>query len=170
MGRGSVSYFAEWEKITNKVFELVKNNEPLMKYICNPSQYPLNDDTPVWKDVFMKNFFPMPKDPLSISDQKCFLNIYINSAYPYEENPYFRQDYLNIDVGCHLETWPVENGRIRPYIICDFIDEMLNNKNISNISIQKVLNGGVKILKFGDMYYGYKLTYKMSNTGALGCE
>ena len=47
---------------------------------------------------------------------------------------------------------------------------MLNNKNISNISIQKVLNGGVKILKFGDMYYGYKLTYKMSNTGALGCE
>ena len=164
-----MSYFAEWEQITNKTLELVRKNDELLRYLCNSDGSPESNGAPAWKDIIMKYVFPVPKDPLSVGEQKAFLNVYISSSYPYENNPFFRVDYLNVEVGCHLETWFLDSGRIRPYVICNLIDEMLNWKDSPTMSIQKPMNFGAKVLKFGDMFYGYKMVYRMSNASALDC-
>lgn len=164
-----MSYFSEWEQITSKVLELVRKNNELLQYICNPSEEPQSAPPPQWENIIMKNVFPVPKDPASIGEQKDFINVYISSSYPYEDNPFFRIDYLNIEVVCHLETWLVKGGRIRPYIICNLIDEMLNYKQHPELSIQKPMNYGAKVAKFGDMFYGYKMVYRLSNASAIEC-
>lgn len=165
------SYFTEWEQIVTRVFELVKGNELLLRYLCNDDPEPEKTPAPDWlTGVFMKRVLPVPKDPDTVSTQKSFINIYVNSTYPIEGNPYYRIDYLNIDVVCNLDIWALENGRMRPYVICDLLDEMLNFKNMPELSIQKVLNIGAKVTKFGDMFYGYKVAYKLTNAGAISCE
>jgi len=167
-----MSYFVEWEDITNKVFELIRGNTTLLKLLCDDSKNPYSSATPRWEDVIMTRLFPVPKDPLSVGEQKTFINVYIDCSYPYDKNrnQFFREDYLVIEVGCHLETWILNSGQIKPYRMCNLIDEMLSYKQISTISMQKIINAGTKVIKFGDMFYGYKMIYKLSNTGVTNCN
>lgn len=165
-----MAYYAEWEDIVTKVLELIRNNDELLHYACNSSGDPISEPIPEWSKILMNHVFPVPKDPESVGTQKAFINVFMNTADPYYKNPFYRQDYLNIEVVCHLETWMMDNGRIRPYVMINLIDEMLNNKNLGEISIMKVYGLGAKCVKFGDMFYGYKLIYKLSNPGAVDCE
>lgn len=165
-----MSYFEEWEQIVTKSLELIRTNDELLKYACNSSGDPLSEPTPQWSEILMNHVFPMPKDPESVGTQKEFINVYMSTSTPYEGNPFFRMDYLNIEVVCHLETWMLDNGRIRPYIMCNLIDEMLNYRTIGEISIQKVMGMGAKCIKFGDLFYGYKLVYRLSNASAIDCN
>lgn len=164
-----MSYFAEWEGIVTKTLELIKGNEELLQYTANSSGDPTSAPPPEWENIIMKSVFPVPKDPESVGTQKSFINVYMNTSTPYVNNPFFREDYLNIEVVCHLETWMLDNGRIRPYVMCNLIDEMLSYRNLGDISIQKVYGLGAKCTRFGDMFYGYKMVYKLSNPEAIDC-
>lgn len=165
-----MGHYAEWQSIVNKVLEFIRNNEPLIKLATNSSSNPYSLEAPDWNDVLMKNVFPMPKEPGSVSTEKTFINVYMYKGVMTENNPSYRNDYLFIEVGCHIETWLLDNGEIRPYTMCDLIDEMLDNKSINDMSIQKVLPYSNTALKFGDMFYGYRMMYKLTNIGGMKCE
>lgn len=167
--RGDLSYFSEWEQIITKTFEFIKSEDALLRLICNNEPDPYASVAPSWKDIIMNNIFPMPKDPDSVGKEKTFVNIYIGKTNIYDENPYYHENYMYIDVGCHLNLWPLSNGGFRPYRICSLIDKMMDNKSIGSISIQKVIPVDVKVIRFGDMYFGYRLIYKLSNTGGMSC-
>lgn len=164
-----MSYFAEWEPIVTKCLEFIRTNDELLHYVCNSSGKPLEESIPDWHDIIMKNVFPMPKDPDSVGTEKSFINVYMNTSNPYPSNPYFREDYLTVEVACHLETWMMDDGRVRPYVMCNLIDEMLNYKNLGSISIMKVYGVGAKCVRFGSLFYGYRMVYKLSNPAAIDC-
>lgn len=164
-----MGHYAEWQVIVNKVLELIRNNEPLLKLVSNYGPSPYNTEAPSWENIIMKNVFPMPKEPDAVHTEKTFINVYMYRGVMLEDNPSFRNDYLFIEVGCHIETWKLDNGEIRPYTMCDLIDEMLDNQYINDMSIQKVLPIENKALKFGDMFYGYRMMYKLTNVGGISC-
>ena len=164
-----MAYYKQWNSIVNKVFELIRNNETLLKYINNASSSPYDEQVPKWSDVFLKNVFPMPREADSVGTQKTFVNVYMGYSNPYEDNPYYSEDFLYIEVGCYLECWPLDNGEIRPYSVCSMIDAMIDNKSIGDMSMKKVVPESVKALRFGDMYYGYRMIYSLSNMGGVNC-
>lgn len=165
-----MGHYAEWQQIVTKVLELISKNEKLLKLAYDSSDNPYAITTPSWKNVLMRNVFPMPKEPDSVSDQKSFINVYMYRAdFTDEISPYFRGDFLCIEVGSHLNSWMLKDGEIRPYTMLNLIDEMLGNKKIESMSIQKVLPQTTKVLKFGDMFYGYRTFYYLTNTGGVNC-
>ncbi len=159
----------QWQSIVNKTLEMIRNNDKVLQYISNSSDEPYNIPVPKWEDVLMKNVFPMPKEPGSVSTEKTFINVYMYGTDIVPENPYYHDDYLYVEVGCHIETWMLKNGEIRPYTICALIDEMFDRFDIPDMSIQKVLPSTYKVLKFGDMFYGYRMKYKCTNIGSMNC-
>lgn len=160
----------QWQSIVNKVLECIRNNDMVLRLISNDSEKAYEIPAPPWNKVLMKNVFPMPKEPLSVSTQKQFINVYMARTTPSFEKPYYHEDYLYVEVGCHIETWMMANGEIRPYTICALLDEMFDNFSIPDMSIQKVLPFDYSVLKFGDMFYGYRMIYKMTNIGSMNCE
>ena len=57
----------QWQSIVNKTLEMIRNNDKVLQYISNSSDEPYNIPVPKWEDVLMKNVFPMPKEPGSVS-------------------------------------------------------------------------------------------------------
>ena len=164
-----MAYYKQWNTIVNKVFELIRNNETLLKYIGNASSAPYDEETPKWSKVFLHNVFPMPRDSDSVGTQKTIVNVYMGYSNPPENNPYFSEDFLYIEVGVHLDCWMLDDGEIRPYSVCSMIDSMIDNKSIGDMSIKKVTPETTKALRFGDMYYGYRMIYSLSNMGGVDC-
>lgn len=164
-----MAYYRQWNNIVGKVFELIRNNDTLLKYIGNASDAPYDEPTRKWSDLFLKNVFPAPREAGSVSTQKAFVNVYMGYSQPYKENPYYSEDFLYVEVGCHLDCWPLENGEVRPYTVCSMIDAMIDNKSIGDMSIKKVVPENTKVLRFGDMFYGYRMIYSLSNTGGVNC-
>lgn len=167
--RGNLANYAEWQQIVNKVLELIRGNNQLLKILCNSSNTPYEQDPPSWDKIILKNVFPMPKEPDSVDEQKSFINVYMYNSSIKDDNPYFFEDLLCVEVGSHLEIWMLENGEIRPYSIVNLIGSMINNKSIPDLSIQKVIPEITKVLKFGDMFYGYRMFFKLTNAGGINC-
>lgn len=165
-----MAHYAEWNDIVNKVLELIRSNKQLMQLVSNSSSNPYSKDPPKWEDILMKYVFPLPKEPGSVSTEKTFINVYMYKGEMVENNPSYRNDYLFIEVGCHIETWKLDGGEIRPYIMCDLIDEMFDNKYINDMSMHNILSKSNTALKFGDMFYGYRMMYKLTNIGGMYCE
>ena len=161
--------YSEWQQIVNKILELVRNNNQLLKLLCNYNGNPYEKNPPSWDKIILKNVFPMPKEPTSVDEQKTFLNVYMYDSSIKDENPYFFEDILCVEVGCNLETWMLENGEIRPYTIVSMVGSMVNNKSIPDLSIQKVIPELTKVIKFGDMFYGYRMFFKLTNSGGISC-
>lgn len=160
----------QWQSIVNKVLEMIRGNENLLKLVCNSTPEPYDDAPPKWEDIIMKNVFPCPKEPDAVWSQKSFINVYISQTDMAYTNPYYHTDYLYIEVGCHIETWMLKNGEIRPYTMCSLIDRMFDRINIPDMSIQTVLPFRFKVIKYGDMFYGYRMIYKMTNNGTMNCD
>ena len=164
-----MAYYKQWNSIVNKVFELIRNNDKLLRYIGNAAPNPYDEVANSWSDIYLKNVFPMPREADSVGDQKTFVNVYMGYSNPPEGNPYFSEDFLYIEVGCYLDCWPLENGEVRPYSICSMIDAMIDNKTIGDMSIKKATPLSTKVIRFGDMYYGYRMIYSLSNMGGVDC-
>lgn len=160
----------QWQTIVNKVLEEIRKNDELLKLVSDYSPEPYKAKVPKWENVLMKNVFPCPKEPGAVETQKSFINVYMSQTDITFENPYYHSDYLYVEVGCHIETWMLKNGEIRPYTMCALIDEMFDNFSIPDMSIQKIIPYRFKVIKFGDMFYGYRMIYRMTNIGSMNCD
>lgn len=159
-----MAYFKDLNDIMNKVVELITEDEELMKLIAYPNE---KHDI---KDLMLKNIFLMPRGADAVKDEKTFLNIYMDSAYRYENNG-FRQACLTFDIFSHLNIWLLPDNTIRPYLITSRIDEIFNNnfnKQVRQISINAPLFDSWKVYRYGEYFYGYKLKYYISVDSNVG--
>ena len=73
---------------------------------------------------------------------------------------------LCFDVVSNLSIWvDKDNQTIRPYSICNRIDSLLNNQrnpNVREISINPPYFYEMKLYRYGEVFYGYKLKYYIS--------
>jgi len=165
-----MAYLRHWQDIVDKMLEKVRKHDNLLRLVANSTPEPYEAPVPKWEDVLMKNVFPCPKEPNSVDTQKSFINIYMGQTDIVPENPYYHEDLLYIEVDCHLETWLLKNGEIRPYSMCSILDQMVDNLYVPDMSIQKVIPSKFRVVKFSDMFYGYRLVYKLTNIGSMKCD
>ena len=163
-----MGFFSEWEEIINKVLETVKNNDNILKLVTDFTENPLSSTVPEWKDVIMNGIYPMPKDPDTKTEQKAYLNVYMEKGVTNKKNSGFRDDYLVIEVVCHLDVWMMSNG-IRPYKMASYIDDMFNGKYIGDMSMNNVYLNFANVTKFSEFFYGYRIMYELSNNGNIEC-
>ena len=52
-----MAYYKQWNPIVNKVFELIRNNDKLLRYISNAAPNPYDEVASNWSDIFLKTFF-----------------------------------------------------------------------------------------------------------------
>lgn len=156
-----MAYFDDLNRVVNKVMEMMLKNKDLLEILV----YPEPSTKMEREDVLMKNIFPMPRSYEATKDEKSFINVYIDSSYPYEENRGFNHMALCFDVVSHLSIWSDGNSNIRPYQLCSEIDKMLNNQkndDVREISINPPQLFEMRIYRYGEVFYGYKLKYHIS--------
>ena len=164
---------AYFDKLNNSIMiaiELLLSDQDLCKLLyyseANPLSQPTIPDTNI---LLMKNIFPLPKSPNSEKDQKAIVNVYFYESEPYQKNSGFRKVYLVLDVMCHLDVWMIDNG-LRPYSISSKIDALFNNKLVPELSINSMYFEHWGQKRYSDYFYGYHLTYRLSNDSNVGCN
>lgn len=164
-----MAYFKDLNEIVNKVVELIGKDKKLLELIAYPNVKNKNLNI---TDLMLKNIFLMPRGADAIKDEKTFLNIYIEKAFPYESNSGFREAYLTFDIFSHLNIWNVEKTNdMRPYLISSKIDEIFNDnfdEQVRQISIKAPYFFSWEAYKYGEYFYGYKLRYCISNDSNVG--
>lgn len=158
-----MAYFEDLNDIINKITEMLLSDEQFTKLVAYPNEY--NKET-LREDLFMKNILPMPRNFESLRDQESYVQYYFETGYPYQDNKGFNNMCLCFDVVSNLSIWVDKDSQtIRPYSICNRIDSLLNNQrnpNVREISINPPYFYEMKLYRYGEVFYGYKLKYYIS--------
>lgn len=71
---------------------------------------------------------------------KSYIVISLDNFSPVPDNPEFLNYIINFDIICYEDAWTLEDYKIRPLMICGYIDGILNsitNKNKMNTNSHK---------------------------------
>jgi hypothetical protein len=163
-----MAYFKELNGAVNKIIEIIISDQELCKLLYYSEDDPLNQ--PIisnTKTLIFDKIFPFPKQPDAQLEKGSLINIYFLSGKPWSGNNGFKKEMIAIDVLCHLDSWKIIGG-IRPYEISERLDTLFNNKNIKEISSNKVYFDGWTNIKYSDYFYGYRLIYILTNDSNVG--
>ena len=165
-----VAFFSKLEEMIMLVVQMLESDQTLCKLLYYGEPNPLSQpDIPDTTVLLMNSIFPLPKSPDAEQNQKAFVNVYFYSSSPYNKNSGFREVYLCFDVICHLDVWMIDGG-MRPYHISSRIDKMFNNSLVAELSINPMYFSSWKHMRYSDYFYGYHITYKLSNNSNVGCD
>lgn len=89
---------------------------------------------------------------------KSYLLITFDNFTPNDENPYYRDGVIMIDVMCLPETWELGNYRLRPLKIAGYVDGILNGSKLSGIGTLQFM--GANEITLGQDLIGYCLIYR----------
>lgn len=159
----NTGYFRELNIIVNTIISMILQNQELCKMIYYDVEEPLSQPDFTTSVLPYSQIFPLPKTPDAKIEKSTILNVYFEKAKHWKDNLGFKQEYLIIDIICHLDKWNMGNGELRPYSISQKLDEMLNDKYIENVSTNRVLFDGWDIMKYSDYHYGYRMYYCLTN-------
>lgn len=88
---------------------------------------------------------------------KSYIVISFDNFRPNENNPYYRDCTVMIDILCHTDYWDIGNYRLRPIKIAGYIDGILNGTKLSGIGSFNFL--GCNELVLSENLSGYCLVY-----------
>lgn len=88
---------------------------------------------------------------------KSYIVISFDNFRPNENNPYYRDCTVMIDILCHPDYWDIGNYRLRPIKIAGYIDGILNGTKLSGIGSFNFL--GCNELVLSENLSGYCLVY-----------
>ena len=82
-----------------------------------------------------------PKIPFGENEEvKSYILITFDNFAPNNQNEYYRDCVIEIDIICNTEYWDVGNFRVRPLQIAGYIDGILNNSKLSGIGTLQFLS------------------------------
>ena len=168
-----MSFFQELNTNIKIVEDLLLADADLCLLLYSNNINPLAQ-TPIvdTKVLRMVNLFPLPKMPDVQTEQKSFLNYYFDTIEPWD-NFKFRRTYLCFDIICHLDLWLISEA-VRPYSILSKIDAIFNYAStetaaINSLSDTNPLFNSCNMTKYSDKFYGYHITYNVTNTSNFRC-
>ena len=99
-----------------------------------------------------------PKLTLKENEEvKSYLVISYDNFVPNENNDYYRDCVIMIDILCHTDYWDMGNYRMRPLKIAGYIDGILNKAKLSGIGTLQFI--GCNELVLNEILSGYCLMY-----------
>ena len=88
---------------------------------------------------------------------KSYIMISCDSFTANATNPEFRDCIVNFDVICNTDYWDVGDYRLRPIMICGYIDGILNKTRLSGIGLFQFL--GCNELVLNEDWAGYSIFF-----------
>lgn len=154
------SSFLSTEKDMNIIVNHILKNESLKKLLYYTSKDclkrpKLSEDESL--ELFGKNIKIIPK----IIVDNSVLNYMIISFDNFStnnNNPEFRDNFVEFDIICHLDQWELSDFALRPYRIAAEIDSMFNNKHLTGIGTLQFVSANQMLLN--EEYAGVCLMYQ----------
>lgn len=153
--------FSELNKNINYVTELLLTNQNLLKLIKYNDTNPLShSDISDPYELLFKNINPQPKSVRAVEEKTTYLNYVFSNLKLNDKNFKFKDSKVFFYIISHNDIWAI-NGGIRPNQIVEEIDNTLNERRGTSLSIGKVIFGDCIYREFSDNFSGYVLTYDL---------
>jgi hypothetical protein len=158
----AVGRFSELGSQINYVIQLLLQSQNLMKLVKyddpNPLSQPIVTNP---SSLLFDRIFPIPKVPQAIETQKTIVTVTFSNAVL--DNTEKMKDYkLIIAIISHIDIWRI-NGNIRPFVIANEIDSILNEKRGTRLTTGSVIFDSWIYREWNEKFCGYYLTYNLKN-------
>lgn len=80
---------------------------------------------------------------------KSYILISLDGFTQNPRNPEYRDYNINFDIVCYSDAWTLQDYKVRPLMICGYIDGILNSLTEKNRQIQKSLKPQIKFSGIG---------------------
>lgn len=154
------SSFLSMEKDMELIVNMIMKNDNLKRMLYYTSSDCLNrpalteDET---LSLFETNIKITPRFPIDGSI-KNYIVISFDQFAPNVNNPQFRDNIIEFDIFCHVDTWHLKDFQLRPYRIAAELDTMFNNKHLTGIGTLEFMDAAQ--VPFNDDYMGVCLRYR----------
>lgn len=160
--------FDDLEKNVMTLFGTLSQNDDFKKLVWYTTPDALQLETPLigLGDLMLKNLFPVPKiHPASEGEPKTYVCIHLNRISKAGSNNVYQYNAdLIVDVVSHIESWILDEGKIRPYRLYNIIDEVICNTKIESIRGNLVPSTPMGEIDYSNNYFGYRMTYRFTDS------
>jgi len=159
---------ARFEQLNKNISSLLNTlieSQNLCKLLFYPSDDPLSEPDLSYNqrlELLNEYIFPMPKIPGEQMNETSLLSICLDNIKVSPENIGIKESVLAVEVIIHNNLWMLNNNsELRPYLILNEIDELLNSKNI--VGFKKMTFERGRLIRYNADYSGYQVSYNVSS-------
>lgn len=148
-------HFGNLGKDLYDIMLALMEDQDLMKLLYYTSSNPLSESTIDPYELVNSNILIVPRIP-AIEIVKNFLIIRFDN-FALSNNIYFKSNSIIIDVVCHNNQWIIEGDTLRPFLIMEKIDTIINQSKFNGIG--KIGFVHADIVAYTEEYIGYSMVY-----------
>ena len=153
------SSFLSLEKDYELIIQRILLNEDLKKLL-----YYTNEDCLAGSNLSQDQSYSLignqikivPKIPIDVN-QTVYMVLAMDNFLPNNENDYYRDNIISIDIVCSYDIWSLGDFKLRPWKIAGEVDRMLNKQHFTGIG--ELTFTGANLLLMSDDFGGVSLTY-----------
>ena len=103
-------------------------------------------------DLIEKEYIRLnPKIARGTHEQiKSYIIITIDNFRPNRKSAHYMDYNINFDIICYNDAWVLDNYKIRPILICGYIDGILNSLTQTNKAAQNTHQSQIKLSGIGE--------------------
>ena len=103
-------------------------------------------------DLIEKEYIRLnPKIARGTHEQiKSYIIITIDNFRPNRKSAHYMDYNINFDIICYNDAWVLDNYKIRPILICGYIDGILNSLTQTNKATQNTHQSQIKLSGIGE--------------------
>lgn len=115
-------------------------------------QYQRVIDSMSVKDLIDKGYIRLnPKISRGTHEEvKSYILISLDNFSDNVMNPEYRNYNINFDIVCYNDTWILNDYKIRPLLICGYIEGILKSLTSKNATDKKTFKSNIKLTGIGD--------------------
>lgn len=90
---------------------------------------------------------------------KTYILVSLDSFYPNTRSSHYIDYNINFDIVCYNDAWVLNDYKVRPLMICGYIDGILNSLTQTNQQVEKTHQSHIKLSGIGEyMFLGCNQT------------
>ena len=86
-------------------------------------------------------------------EMKAYMIVTLDNFRPNIKNPEYRDYNINFDIVCYNDAWVLNDYKIRPLLICGYIDGILNSVSRKNQLNKKTFQPLIKLSGIGNYQF-----------------
>lgn len=158
----STGRFIELNNNMNYIIQLLLKNQNLLKFLYYNDYNPLSQpDISNPKSLLFNNIYPLPKIQEATEEQKSIISVILSNAHLRDDNIKLKDYKIIFYIMSHIDLWTISGG-IRPLLISHELDTIFNEIKVSQF-VGKVLFGDWIPKEFNNKFYGYYMSYEVTN-------
>ena len=152
--------FKNVEKDLAYIASKVIQDDKLLKYLSLQENRTDELTAKEKKEIMKKCFRIVPKINAINETDWSYVAVHFDNFLPNDENPEFRDKFLVFDIISNVETWDMDDFKLRPYQIAGRLDVLFNNKSLCGTYSIKFLSANNVVID--DEVAGLMLIYSVT--------